>query len=220
MERSIDRARRIGTALAVMTFPPLFVVVFALHPNLLAFRPLLTLDDWTGRFHGRPLVHAAHAMMTLAIPLLVVMAVHFAQVLRGRGAWLGLVGGGLAILGAVILAADKGALCLVASAFDTLSEAEYRALRPGLVAMHARAGWLWLLWLLPLLPVGFALQGIGLVRERVMSWAQGGALIVGALLLANPDIEAISVLGSLLLTAALWPYGLRLLRAPSAGAGG
>jgi hypothetical protein len=120
----------------------------------------------------------------------------------------------MAVVGAVILAADKGALCLVTSAFDRLPEAEYQALRPGLIAMHAREGWLALLWLLPLLPVGFAVQGVGLVREGLVGRAQGTAFIVGSLLLANPDIEALSLMASLLLTVALWPYGLELLRSP------
>jgi hypothetical protein len=47
-----ERTRRVGTALALMVFPLLFVAVYAAYPNLLAFGPLLTLDDWTGRFHG------------------------------------------------------------------------------------------------------------------------------------------------------------------------
>jgi hypothetical protein len=210
----LERARQVGTALALMSFPPLLAGIFAVHPHLLAFKPLLTLDDWTGRFHGRPLVHAGHAVMTLAVPLLLVTAFHFAHVLRGRGAWLGWIGGAMAVVGAVILAADKGALCLVTSAFDRLPEAEYQALRPGLIAMHAREGWLALLWLLPLLPVGFAVQGVGLVREGLVGRAQGTAFIVGSLLLANPDIEALSLMASLLLTVALWPYGLELLRSP------
>lgn len=210
-----DRTRRVGTALALMVFPLLFVAIYAAHPNLLAFKPLLTLDDWTGRFHRRPLLHAAHAVMTLAVPLLVVSAYHFAHVLRGRGAWFGLIGGAMAIVGAVILAADKGALCLVPSAFDTLPPAAFEALRPGLVVMQAREGWLVILWLLPLLPLGFVVQGIGLLRERLVGRAEGAALIAGSLLLANPDIEALSLVASLLLTAALWSYGLRLLRRPT-----
>ena len=188
------------------------MLIYAVHPNLLGLRPMLTLEDWTGRFHGRPLLHAAHALMTLAVPLLVVAAFHFAAIVRGRGAWFGFVGGAMAVLGCVILAADKGALCLTASAFDTLTVGDYAKIRPALIVMHERAGWLSLLWLLPLLPVGFAIQGIGVVRERLMPTWRGTALVTGALLLANPDIELISLLGSVLIGVALVPYGWGLLR--------
>ena len=50
------------------------------------------------------------------------VALHFMKLLdRSPLAWAGFVGAVLAILGAIILAADKGALCLTMSAFDTLA---------------------------------------------------------------------------------------------------
>jgi hypothetical protein len=44
---------------------------------------------------------------------------------RGRGRRFALAGGLTGIIGAVILAGDKGALCLVLSAFDSLPETDF-----------------------------------------------------------------------------------------------
>jgi hypothetical protein len=56
-----------------------------------------------------------------------------------------LVGTGLAALGTVALAADKGALCLTMSALDDLSDGEFAAARPALSAIFAKKDSLWLL---------------------------------------------------------------------------
>lgn len=66
----------------------------------------------------------------------VVLTLHFKKLLdHTRLAWWGLVGAALAVLGACLLAADKGALCLTMSAFDTLPENEFAQMMPGLQAI-------------------------------------------------------------------------------------
>ncbi|MCK7479496.1 MAG: hypothetical protein M0C28_20730 [Candidatus Moduliflexus flocculans] len=82
-----------------------------------------------------------HALVLLDTALLVVAAVHFMKILSGsRGEWAGFIGAILAVLGAILLAADKGALCLTMSALDTLPDAEFAAMTPGLKAMFAKKG--------------------------------------------------------------------------------
>ena len=100
-----------------------------------------------------------------------------------------------------MLAIDKGALCLVLSAFDTLPEDQFAAFVPYLQVIVDRTGLLFIVYLLPLLPFGAIIQAIGLMREgRIASW-QGAAIIVGLLLLNNPDIEIFSSIGAALMTA-------------------
>jgi hypothetical protein len=101
---------------------------------------------------------------------------------------------------------------LVPSAFDTLPEAIFTQLVPGIEAIFSYKGWLVIIWLLPLLPLGFAVQGIGLfVSRRIPRW-QSITIIIGALLLANPDIDIISLIGSIILTIGMFPLGLQIIR--------
>jgi len=89
-------------------------------------------------------LHFGHALVTLNTALLVVVALHLMKRLENSAAaWAGFTGGSLAVLGTIMLAADKGALCLSRSAFDTLSDHEFSALMPGLLALFAKKGWVW-----------------------------------------------------------------------------
>lgn len=66
------------------------------------------------------------------------------------------------------MAADKGALCLTMSAFDTLPEREFAQLAPGLRALYAKAGWMRLLWAVLLLPLGFAILAVALLAADAL----------------------------------------------------
>lgn len=66
----------------------------------------------------------------------------------------------------IYLAVDKGALCLVLSAFDTLPEADFIKISPFLQVIVDKAGLLKVCYLLPLLPIGAVIQGIGLIKEN------------------------------------------------------
>jgi hypothetical protein len=112
----------------------------------------------------------------------------------------------------VVLAVDKTALCLVPSAFDTLPEAQFRQLVPGIEALYSYKGYLFIIWLLPLLPLGFFLQGIGLHRSRLIPRWQSITIIIGALLLANPDIDLVSLAGSIILSIGMVPLGIQIIR--------
>jgi hypothetical protein len=210
---ALDRTRRVGTGLAFVIFPLVFVLAFAGHPDLLQPR-FLGPEELILRAHDAPFLQFGHALVTLNTALLVVVAVHFMRLLdRGPGAWAGFLGGAMAVVGALMLAADKGALCLTMSALDSLPKAEFAAMMPGLMAMFSKEGWLVLLWGLLLLPVGFAVQAVALLRSGAIPRWQGLLFLIGVLFVGTPDgVEIVNLTAACLLAVAFVPYGMRLIR--------
>ena len=99
------------------------------------------------------------------------------------------------------------------SALDGLSDAEFTNMMPGLLAMFSKQGWLVLLWGIVLLPAGFALQAIGLLRAKALPRWQSVLLLVGVLLIGAPDgVEIVNLTASVLLAIAFVPYGIQLIR--------
>lgn len=205
--------KRIGTGLSFVIFPIVFVFAFAVHPDLLSPR-LLGPSELILRARGQGVLHFAHALVTVNTALMVVVALHFMRVLNGSsGAWAGLVGAALAVLGTLALAADKGALCLTMSALDDLSDAEFAAMTPGLLAMFSKQGWMVLIWGILLLPIRFGILAIALLKTRSIARWQGVLFLVGVLLIATPDgVELINLSASILMAIALVPYGIELMR--------
>jgi hypothetical protein len=185
---------------------------FVLHPNLLKLEALQTVEQLVGRFHNQLIYHIGHLIVMFIVPLIMISQISIMNVLKGKGKQLGFWGGILAVFGAFILAVDKGALCLVLSAFDTLPEIQFQDFVPFLSVIVNKTGLLWVVWLLPLLPIGAAIQTFGLMREKYISNWQGGFIVVGLLLLNNPDIELISSIGAVLMCAGYIPWGIRILR--------
>jgi hypothetical protein len=165
------------------------------------------------RAHNNYLLHFGHALVTLCTGLLVVASLHFMNLLKNTSnEWFGLVGGVIAILGALMLAADKGALCLTMSAIDTLPENEFVKMMPGLLAMFNKQGWLILIWGLILLPVGFIIQTVGLLKSKSLAKWQCISFIIAMLFIGTPDgVEIINLTASILMAIALVPYGFNLL---------
>ena len=208
--------RRLTTGLAFIIFPLVFVFAFAGHPHLLQPR-FLDPEALIRRAHGQDLLHLGHALVTLTTGLLVVAALHLMGRLEGAAPWSALVGAVLAIAGALVLAADKGALCLTMSALDTLPQHQFEQMMPGLLAMYSKQGWLLLLWGLPLLPLGFAVHAVALLRHGIMPRWQGLLFLVGVLFVGTPDgVEIVNLVASLMLAAAFVPYGVALITAEQA----
>jgi hypothetical protein len=205
--------QQIGTGLSFIIFPMVFVFAFMVHPGLLDPH-LLGPSELILRARGDQLLQFAHALVTLNTALLVVVALHFMRLLDGSsGAWAGFIGAALAVLGALALAADKGALCLTMSALDDLSDAEFAGMMPGLLALFSKRGWLILLWGIMLLPVGFGIQAIALLKTQFLTRWQSLLFLVGVLLIATPDgVEIVNLTASVLLTIALVPYGIQMIR--------
>jgi len=214
VERSalLRRVKRVGTGLCFIIFPLVFVFAFSIHPSLL-HPHLLGPQDLILRAHNAGLLQFGHVLVTLNTALLVVIAVHFMRLLdRTSWAWAGLVGGAVGILGAIILAADKGALCLTMSALDTVPASKFAAMMPGLLAMFSHKGWMVLLWGIVLLPIGFAILAVALFKTRTLPRWQSACFLSGVLLVAFPDgAEIINLTASILMAVALVPYGMRMI---------
>lgn len=214
----LDKVKRIGTGIAFILYPIFSGIAFIVHPNLLNLQIGGPIEERIAEFHGNELLHFGHFLMLLGVPLLIAIAVHFMNTLKGRGAWLGFIGGILAVFGAVVLAADKSALCLVPSAFDSLPEAYFEQLTPAIEAMFSYKGYLAFLWLLALLPIGFAIQSLGLVLSGIIPRRQSVPMLAGSILLANPDIDIIGLTATIFLAIGFFPYGLQLIMAKTAAA--
>ena len=211
----VESLKRVGTGLAFIIWPFMAMLAYAVHPNLLSLEFGTDITTKIAEFHNNGLLHLGHFIMLLGVPLLFVIAGTFMGMLKRKGAWLGLIGGVTGCLGALILAVDKTALCLVPSAFDTLPEVEYAAMIPGLEALFAFKGWLAILWLLPLLAVGFLLLGIGLYVARAIPRWQSMALIVSMIVTAVSsalDIDIIGIAATVILAVAFIPLGVRIAK--------
>jgi hypothetical protein len=211
---SIVQVQQIGTGMAIILFPLIFVFAFLVHPRLLKPR-LLSPAEIIWRARGSKLLELGHGLVLLTTTLLIAVAIHFMEVLsHGIAAWAGLTGGLLAILGAILLAADKGALCLTMSALDHLSDDQFSAMMPGLLAMFNKKGWMVLLWGMLALPAGFAVQTLGLLQVGALPLWQSILFLIGVLFVATPDgLEIINLTASVLMATALIPYGIRLIAA-------
>jgi hypothetical protein len=209
---TIETIKKKGFAISLIAFPLMLLIGFLLHPNLLKMEALHTVEQLVGRFHNQPMYHIGHLIVMFAVPVIMIMLISSMNLLRGKGKQLGFWGGIIGLFGAFILAVDKGALCLVLSAFDTLPEEQFRQFVPFLRVMVNKAGLLWVVWLLPLLPIGAAIQAFGLMKAQIISKWQGVSIVVGLLLLNNPDIELISSVGAFLMCVGYIPWGVKLLR--------
>lgn len=203
----------IVAGIAFVLGPALLAFGFAVHPGLLHPHVITDPDEMIARARGNRLLDVAHVAVLAACPLLIAAAIHYAAELTGSsGESGGLIGAGLAVIGAVGLAADKGAFCLTMSAFNTLPEREFAQLTPGLRALFEKAGFMWLLWAVLLLPLGFAVLAIALLASGALPAWQGAALLGGSLLLMVPDgLELVSLTGCAVLAIAMVPTGIQLL---------
>jgi hypothetical protein len=208
----LNQIKQIGIGLAFIIFPMLFIFAFAVHPGLLNPH-MLSPEEIILRAHKNGLLQFGHVLVTLNTGLLIVVALHFMKLLdRSSLAWAGFIGAAIAILGAIILAADKGALCLTMSAFDTLPEKVFAQIMPGVMAMFTKQGWLVLLWGILFLPIGFAIQAIALLKTNTLPLWQSILFLIGVLLVATPDgLEIINLSASILMAIALVPYGIQII---------
>ena len=208
----LSQVLQIGTGTAFILFPLIFVFAFSVHPGLLRPR-LLQPEEIIRRARRNKLLQLGHSLVLLSTALLIVVAIHFMKILsQGSAAWAGLIGAVLAVLGAILLAADKGALCLTMSALDTVPEEKFSAMMPGLLAMFSKKGWMILLWGMLLLPVGFAIQAVGLLQVNALPRWQSTLFLIGVLLVGTPDgMEIINLSASILMATALIPYGIQLI---------
>jgi hypothetical protein len=206
-----DRMSMTIAGVATIAFPVLLLVGFVLHPHLFSPRLTMTAADLVAKFQHNPAFHVGHLIVLAAVPFIILSLSSITVRLTGAGRTYGVIGGTAAMFGAAILAADKGALCTVLSAFDTLDEAEFQMIQPALQAIVERKGLLVVFWALPILPLGAIIQMVGMMKEGMVSRTGGVVAIIGLALLNNPDIDIISSVGALLMCFTYLPLGLRTL---------
>ena len=207
-----DNMKRIGTGLAFVLVPLLFMFAFAVHPGLLDPR-LLSEEELILRAHHNGLLAFGHVLVLLDVALLIVATLRFMRLLdHGSAAWAGLIGAALAVLGAVMLGAEKGAECLTMSALDTLPENQFGQMMPGLIAMFSKQGWMVLVWGVVLVAAGFAIQAIALLKTNAIPRWQSALFLISLFLIGAPDgLEIVNLSGSILMAVALVPYGIQTI---------
>ncbi|MDH3206036.1 MAG: hypothetical protein OEO79_05455 [Gemmatimonadota bacterium] len=208
----IEQVKRVGTGLALLVFPPMLLVGFLLHPDITSLEMVTEAEAWAGEFRGNFLFHFGHVLVMFVAPLAILVGVRCMRFATGSGAWMIFTGGVLGVFGAFILAVDKGALTLVLTAFDTLPEGTFEQIYPALQVMLERAGWLWIVYLLALLPVGFIVQAIGLAKAGIIGKGQAALIVIGMATLFVGDIEIITAAGAVLMCFGYVPMGMRELR--------
>ena len=98
------------------------------------------------------------------------------------------------------------------SALDTLPENEFVKMMPGLLTMFGKQGWLILIWGIILLPIGFIIQTIGLLKTNSIAKWQSILFLIAMLFIGTPDgVEIINLTAAILMAIALVPYGYKLL---------
>ena len=210
---SLDNMKQIGTGLAFILFPLLFILGFAFHPDL-SSPHLLSPTELVLRARHADLMQWGHVLDTLSTPLLVLIALRFMKLLDRDSsvAWAGFFGAALAIWGVMMLAALKGALCLTMGAMDTVPDQEFAQMMPGLLAMFSRKGWMALLWSVVFLPIGFAIQAIALLKTNAIPRWQNIIFLIGILLIGTPDgLEIVNLTASILMAVALVPLGIQTM---------
>lgn len=212
-QNSLEKIKRIGGGLCFIIVPLVLIFVFAAHPNLKNLTPPGgNVDTWINEFHGNTMWRIAHlAALLVSIPIMVIF-LELMGMLRDKAGWLSFVAGVMGIIGSFMLAADKGALALAPTAFDTLPTDQFQQMRPGLEAMIQYKGWMWMVNLYVLIFVGIALMGIALIKAKLVPYWQSGAIILGGLLFFNPDIDLISLLASISLAVGFIPMGISILK--------
>jgi len=200
-----------GAALSFILFSVFFVLAQLMHGNIFDITIISNGRQWIGHFRGQTLLHYAHFLEFICSFLLVIMVLHYKKVLVKKSPLLVSAGVYMVFIGSFMLLANKSALCLTISGFDTLSDAQLQQIVPALDVLLQKRGFLFALWLLPLLPSGYVLIGIVLFKTRYVPVWQSIIITIGSLMLANPEIEVINFFASFLLAGGLLPYGYKLL---------
>ena len=210
--QKIETLKNCLIGLSFILVPLLLIAGFASHPNLVSLEVMNTGEAFAAEFHNNTLWFVMHiVIMFSALPFMGIM-IGFNKLIGKQLPWIGLLVVFLGFFGSFMLGVDKGALALVPSAFDTLPEAQFQQLMPGLEAMINYGGFLWLAWLYLFIPVAMFIAALGLIKTKIIPRWQGTSLLVGSAMFFNPDIDLISLAASVLIAFALIPIGFSFLR--------
>ncbi len=196
----------------MIVLPLILLVGFAAHPNLGSLEIMRDTVSWVSEFRHNTVWGYAHLAVLLATPIFIVVVFGLMHILAGKADWYSLIGGSLAMIDSLLLAADKGALYLVPGALESLTDQQCAAAMPAVEAMFTKAGPLAMLNFLPVLVVGFVILGVGLFKVASVSRWKSTALTIGFLMFLNPDIDIISAVASVVLLVGVAPIGLDSIR--------
>ncbi len=209
--KNLTRTKQVITGISFIAFPLLFIIGNAIHANIFSFSLPQDTLEWMQIIRGNKLQQIGNLLEYFSAPFLMVMAFSLINTIREK-AWLwGLTGGLMAILGCVSMIGSKGSFCLSTAAFDTLPDAQFHQIYPAFETLFTKAGLLKVTLALPLLPLGFFVQGIGLLKGKYIPKWQAVLILTGSLLLVNPGFEAINLLASILLLIGFNPSSLQLI---------
>jgi len=212
MEIKIDHFKKVSYSLALILVPAILIFGFLSHENLHDMKPPGDVDSWIGEFHGNTQWLVAHLAVMFSAIFVSIIFIGFMNALKKQAPLLSFITGILGVFGSFMLVADKAALTLVPSAFETLPEKEFAQLRPGLEAMINYEGQMWMAQLYFLIPIGFLLMSITLIKtKRIARW-QSISILIGSLLFFNPDIDLISLIASTFLGIGMIPWGIHELK--------
>lgn len=211
MNTAVSSIETIAFTLCLIALPIIYIIAFASHPNLLNMKPTKDANSWVSEFRHNKKLHVLHLLVLGSSLLIINITFNLMSALTGDYALFGMIGGTLAIIGAIALAADKGALCLVPSAFDTLDDKQFNQLMPGLQTLLDNKGYIGVIHLLLLLPIGFIIMSIGLMVAGTIPIWQGVTLIIGMGFMINPDIDLLSLIGSCFMMVSLGSMGIGIL---------
>lgn len=207
----LDRTKQIITGLSFLAFPILFIVGNAIHSDVFSLEMTHNAEEWMSEIRHNKLQQIGNLLELSSAPFLIIMAVCFINTMNKKAWQWGLIGGLMVLIGSISLAANKGAFCLSVAGFDTLSDADFQQIAPAFQALFSKEGLLKATLTLPLLPLGFVVQSIGLLRGRYIPKWEGITILLGSLLMANPGIELFNLIGSIVLLIGFLPLSMRLI---------
>ena len=209
---AVTAIQRIGTGLIMILVPAFLIVGFSAHPNLGNLSPLKSAADWVSEFRHNAIWGHAHMGVLFITPLFIPIIMGLKRLSERKAPWHALIGSSLAILGVALLAMDKGAVYMVPSAMESLSDQQFVQAMPVIEALFNKEGPLSLLYLLPSLFIGMVILGIGLLKNPAISRWKSAAVVIAFLLMLNPDIDLISAIASVVMLVGLGSIGLDITR--------
>ena len=195
----------------LVALPVIYIFAFASHPNLLNMKPTKNAKVWATEIRHNKKLHTLHLIVLGSSLLAINITLNFMQMLNDTYRIFAVIGGTFGVIGAIALAADKGALCLVPSAFDTLNDEDFNNLLPGLQTLLDNKGYIGVVKLLVLLPIGFIIMSVGLILSGQISTWQGVMVIIGMVFMINPDIDLLSLIGSCFMLIGFGSLGIGMI---------
>ena len=209
---TVAAIQRVGTGLSMIVLPIILIIGFASHPNLGSIALLNDTATWVSEFRHNTVWLYAHMAVLFSTPIFIVVIMGLMRLLAGKADWHALIGGSFAVIGTLLLAADKGALGLVPGAVESLSDQQFAQAMPAVEALFTKAGPMALLYFLPLLMIGFVILGVGLLKVPAVSRWKSITVVIAFLMFLNPDIDLISAIASVVLLVGMGPIGLDYIR--------